>query len=132
MFNKVILIGNLTKDIDLRYTNGGTPVATLRLASSTKYKSGDGMKEETLFIDTTVWGKQAESSNQYLHKGSSVLIEGRLQERRWEKDGKKHSKIEIIAQNIRFLNTKNRTDNNGGGEHEEFVIPEEITEQQPF
>ncbi len=130
MYNKTILIGNLTKDVELRYTGGGTPVATLRLASSTKYKGNDGMKEETLFIDCVVWGKQAESCNQYLHKGNSALVEGRLQERRWEKDGNKHSKIEIVAQTIRFLNTKSKTDNGGGTQ--EFEIPEEVTGQEPF
>lgn len=129
MFNKVILIGNLTKDVELRYTTGGTPVSTLRLASSTKYKSGEGMKEETLFIDTTVWGKQAESCSKHLHRGSAVLVEGRLQERRWESDGQQRSKVEIVAQNIRFINTKSKSDNGG---HAEEIMPEELTHSEPF
>ncbi|MHB8883102.1 MAG: single-stranded DNA-binding protein [Thermodesulfovibrionales bacterium] len=129
MFNKTILIGNLTKDVELRYTTGGTAVATLRLASSTKYKSGDGMKEETLFIDCSVWGKQADTAKQFLHKGSSILVEGRLHERRWEKDGQQKSKIEIVAQTVKFLNTRSKGTDNGGNEE---IVPGEITETQPF
>jgi single-strand DNA-binding protein len=84
MFNRVILIGNLTKDPEVRYTPGGTPVATVHIAVNSKFKSGDDWKEETLFIDAVVFGKQAESCGQYLSKGRSVLVEGRLRERRWE------------------------------------------------
>ena len=68
MYQKLIIIGNLTKDPELRYTPQGTPVCTIRLASSTKYKSGETMKEETLFIDCIVWGKQGESAAKYLAK----------------------------------------------------------------
>jgi single-strand DNA-binding protein len=86
MYNKVILIGNLTKDPELRYTPQGTPVSTFRLATNYRYKHGDDMKQETTFIDIVVFGKQAESCSQYLNKGSSALVEGRLQERRWESE----------------------------------------------
>src|SRR4030043_168251 len=88
MYNKIILIGNLTKDPELRYTPQGTPVASFRLAVNYRYKQsasgGDDLKQETMFIDNVVFGKQAESCSKYLNKGSSVLVEGRLQERRWE------------------------------------------------
>ena len=105
-FNKVILIGNLTKDTEIRYTPQGTPVCTLRLAVNSKYKQGNDMKEETLFIDAIVFGKQAESCSKYLNKGSQALVEGRLQERRWEKDGQQRSKFEVVAQSVRFLSSR--------------------------
>ena len=131
MFNKVILIGNLTKDPELRYTPQGTPVCSLRLACTTKYKSSDSMKEETLFIDVVVWGKQGESCGQYLNKGSSALVEGRLQERRWESDGQQRSKFEVVAQTVRFLSAK-RSPSQGGGGSEDFIPPEETTDLEPF
>ena len=131
MYNKVILIGNLTKDPELRYTPQGTPVCSLRLACSTKYKSSDSMKEETLFIDVVVWGKQGESCGQYLNKGSSALVEGRLQERRWESDGQQRSKFEVVAQTVRFLSAK-RSASQGGGGGEDFAPPEETTDLEPF
>ncbi len=131
MFNKVILIGNLTKDPELRYTPQGTPVCSLRLACTTKYKSSDSMKEETLFIDVVVWGKQGESCGQYLNKGSSALVEGRLQERRWESDGQQRSKFEVVAQTVRFLSAK-RSASQGGGGGEDFAPPEETTDLEPF
>jgi len=131
MYNKVILIGNLTKDPELRYTPQGTPVCTIRLASSTKYKSGDGMKEETLFIDCIVWGKQGESTAQYLSKGKTALVEGRLQERKWETDGQQRSKFEIVAQTVRFLSGKKDVASGGSGEGD-FHVPEETTDLEPF
>jgi single-strand DNA-binding protein len=103
-YNKVILIGNLTKDPEIRYTPSGTPVASFRLAVNHRYKQGEELKEEVCFIDVVVFGKQAESCSQYLGKGSSVIVDGRLQERRWEtEDGQKRSKHEVVAQTIRFF-----------------------------
>lgn len=130
MFNKVIMVGNLTKDPELRYTPQGTPIATLRLAVSSRFRSGDEMKEETLFIDTVVWGKQGESCSQYLSKGRPVLVEGRLQERRWESDGQQRSKVEIVAQNVRFLGRKG--DFPAQGPRSGGAPPEEITDIEPF
>ena len=103
-YNKVILIGNLTKDPEIRYTPSGTPVASFRLAVNHKYKQGDDFKEEVCFIDIVVFGKQAENCGQYLSKGSSVIVDGRLQERRWQTDeGQKRSKHEVVAQTVRFF-----------------------------
>jgi len=132
MFNKVILIGNLTKDPELRYTPQGTPVATLRIASSSKYKSGDSMKEETLFIDVVVFGRQAETCGQYLNKGSSALVEGRLQERRWETDGQQRSKFEVVAQTVRFLSGRKGASGGGTSEGDFSPPPEETTDLEPF
>src|SRR5271169_1255218 len=103
MFNRIILIGNTTKDVEVRYTQSGTPIATISLAVNSKFKKGDAMVEEVLFINVTVFGKQAESCGQYLSKGNPVLIEGRLRENKWEKDGEKKSRMEVIANTVRFL-----------------------------
>ncbi len=131
MYNKVILIGNLTKDPELRYTPQGTPVASFRLAVNYKYKQSDDMKQETTFIDIVIFGKQAESCSQYLHKGSSALVEGRLQERRWESEGQQRSKFEVVAQSVKFLSSKK-----GGGQEPaaegDFTPPEEATDLEPF
>ena len=103
-YNKVILIGNLTKDPEIRYTPCGTAVASFRMAVNRRYKQGEEFKEEVCYIDIVVFGKQAESCGQYLNKGSGVIVEGRLQERRWEsEDGQKRSKHEVAAQTVRFL-----------------------------
>ncbi|MFA5090710.1 MAG: single-stranded DNA-binding protein [Candidatus Omnitrophota bacterium] len=106
-FNKVLLIGNLTKDPELRYTPQGTAVANLRLAVNRKYKDrNQEMKEEVCFITAVVWDKQAETCNQYLHKGSPVFVEGRLQSRSWEDNsGQKRSVIEVRAERVQFLGT---------------------------
>lgn len=103
-FNRVILMGNLTRDPEIRYTPNGTAVAALGLAVNRRYKQGDELKEEVSFIDIVVFGKQAEHCGQYLAKGRGVLVEGRLQQRRWETDdGQKRSKIEVVALNVQFM-----------------------------
>lgn len=105
MLNKIIIIGNLTKDPELRYTSQGTAVVSLRLASNRRWKDKAGQdKEEACFFTAVVWGKRAENCNQYLKKGKPVFIEGRLQSRSWEDDaGQKRYTIEVLAENIQFL-----------------------------
>ena len=94
-YNKVILVGNLTKDPELKYTQSGTAVANICLAMSRKYKD----KEEVCFVDVAAWGKMAETISQYLQKGSPLLVEGRLQLDRWEtQDGQKRSKIKVVCE----------------------------------
>ncbi|HXC61852.1 MAG TPA: single-stranded DNA-binding protein [Nitrospiria bacterium] len=106
-FNKVILMGNLTKDPEIRYTPSGTPVANFRLAVNNRYKQGEEFKEEVCYIDIVVFGKQAENCGQYLGKGQGVIVDGRLQERRWEtEDGVKRSKHEVVAQTVRFMSRR--------------------------
>jgi len=113
-FNKVILMGNLTKDPEIRYTPSGTPVANFSLAVNRRYKQGDELKDEVCFVDIVVFGKQAEHCGQYLSKGHGVIVDGRLQQRRWEtEDGQKRSKHEVVAQMINFL--PKRQDQPGGG-----------------
>ncbi len=103
-FNKVILLGNLTRDPEVRYTPNGVAVASFAIAVNRKYKQGDETKEEVSYIDIVVFGKQAESCGQYINKGDSVLIDGRLQQRRWEtEDGQKRNKIEVVAERVNFM-----------------------------
>ncbi len=104
--NKVLLIGNLTKDPELRYTPNGTAVTNLRLAVNRKFKDRNGeLKEDTCFLTVTAWDKQAEICNQYLQKGRAVFVEGILQSRSWEtNDGQKRSTIDVRAERIQFLN----------------------------
>ena len=103
--NKVLLIGNLTKDPELRYTPNGTAVTNLRLAVNRKFKDRNGeLKEDTCFLTVTAWDKQAEICNQYLQKGRAVFVEGILQSRSWEtSDGQKRSTIDVRAERIQFL-----------------------------
>ncbi|HWR57557.1 MAG TPA: single-stranded DNA-binding protein [Thermodesulfovibrionales bacterium] len=133
MYNRIILIGNLTKDPELRYTPQGTPVATFRIAVNTRYKQSEEQREDTLFIDTVTFGKQAETCSQYLNKGKSVLVEGRLQERRWESDGQQKSKFEVIAQTVRFLSKKGPGEGLGGsGNALADIPPDGTTDVEPF
>ncbi|MEO5357030.1 MAG: single-stranded DNA-binding protein [Nitrospirae bacterium YQR-1] len=130
MFNKVIFVGNLTKDPELRYTSQGTAVASFSLAVNSRGKQGDDLKDETLFIDITVFGKQAEPCGQYLSKGSPVLVEGRLRERRWEVEGQKRSKFEVISQTVKFLPRRGEASR---GSHDGFSSPpDEMTDLEPF
>lgn len=115
-FNKVILMGNLTRNPELRYTPSGTPVASFGLAVSRRFKQGEDLKEEVCFVDIVVFGKQAEHCGQYLSKGNGAIIEGRLQQRRWEtEDGQKRSKHEVVAQTVTFM-PKRQDGGPGGGE----------------
>ncbi len=103
-FNKTILMGNLTKDPEIRYTPSGTAVANFGLAVNHRYKQGDEMRDEVCFIDIVVFGKQAENCGQYLSKGQGIIVDGRLQQRRWESDdGQKRSRHEVVAQSVTFL-----------------------------
>jgi len=109
-FNKVFLMGNLTRDPELRYTPNGVPVANLRLAVNRTYKTQAGEeRQETCFVTVVVLGKQALPCSEYLAKGSGVFVEGRLQSRSWETEGQKRSVIEVVANVVQFLTTKNRT-----------------------
>jgi len=124
MYNKVILIGNLTRDIELRYTPSGTAVAKFGLATNRVYTDPvtKEKKQEVMFIDITVFGRAAETANQYLRKGSQVLVEGRLSLNQWtDQTGQKRSKHEIIAENVKFL----------GGRDNNNSQPMQNTQPQP-
>jgi single-strand DNA-binding protein len=104
--NTVMLIGRMVADPELRYTQKGAPVCDFRIAASRRYKNKDTgeTQEETLFINVVAWRRQAELVNDYLKKGSAVMIEGRLRSRQWENpQGEKRSAIEVVAHRIQFL-----------------------------
>ena len=130
-FNKVILMGNLTRDPEVRYTPNGAAVASFAIAVNRKYRQGDETKEEVSYIDIVVFGKQAEYCGQYLSKGDPALIEGRLQQRRWDdkESGQKRSKVEVAAQSVTFM--PKRKHDQGQGEQEQ--PPEPVDEGEiPF
>lgn len=102
--NKVMLIGNLTRDPEVAYLASGTPVAKIGLAVSRKYMTASKeTKEEVCFVNVVVWGKQAEACGQYLAKGRSIFVEGRLQYEEWEKDGQKRNALKVVAERVQFL-----------------------------
>lgn len=115
MFNKVILVGNLTRDIELR-SAGNFMVGSTGIAVTRKYKNGSGENvEDTLFIDITFFGKLSEIANQYLKKGSKILIEGRLKLDTWQdQQGNNRSKHSVIVENMEMLGDKNTIINNSG------------------
>lgn len=117
MFNKVIIVGNLTRDLELRYAPSGTAIGNTGIASTRKFKGGDGqMKEEVLFVDITFFGRTAEVANQYLRKGSKVLVEGRLKLDSWtDQNGGKRSKHSITVENMTMLDSKGSNPSDGGG-----------------
>lgn len=108
MFNKVIMVGNLTRDVELKYLPSGSAVAKIGLASNRKYKKQDGESaEDTCFVDVSLFGRTAEVANQYLKKGSQVLIEGRLNFETWtDASGQKRSKHTITAESMQMLGSK--------------------------
>ena len=110
--NKVLIVGNLTKDPELRYTPQGTAVTTLRIAANSPYKDRSGqLQKDTCFINAVVWAQMAEVCNQYLQKGRAVLVEGRLQSRSWQDaEGKNRSIIEVRATRVQFLPQGQRAD----------------------
>ncbi len=112
-YNRVVLVGNLTRDIELRYTPAGTPVTDLGLAVNERVKRNDQWTDEVNFFDVTLWSRTAEVAAEYLSKGSSVLIEGRLKYDTWEQDGQKRSKIKIIGEKMQMLGS--RGGGGGGG-----------------
>ncbi len=102
--NRVLLMGNLTRDPELRYTPAGTPVGNLRLAINSTYKDKTGQrKDEVCYVTIVVWNKQAELCQQYLKKGRGVCVEGRLIYRSWEQEGKTRSTLEVRADRVQFL-----------------------------
>ena len=109
-FNKVILVGNLTRDPELRYTSEGTPVGKMGVAVNHRYRSKQGeTKEEVSFFNVTAFGKNAEIISKYLTKGEPILIDGRLNQNRYEKDGEKKSYVQVIMDRFQFLPRSERS-----------------------
>lgn len=115
MYNKVVLVGNLTRDVELRYTQGGLGIAKVGIATNRKYKGQDGQqKEEVCFVDVSMFGRTAEIANQYLRKGSKVLVEGRLVLEQWtDQNGQKRSKHSVTVENLQMLDSKGDNNNSG-------------------
>lgn len=104
--NRTILVGRLTKNAELAYTNSGYPLCKMSIAVNRRKKDGDQWTEEANFFDLTLWGKRGESLNQYLTKGQQVAVEGQLRQDRWERDGQKRSRVVIEVQNIQLIGSK--------------------------
>ncbi len=127
-FNQVILMGNLTRDPELRQTPNGQNVCSFSLALNRSYKGGDGeWKEATDYVDIVAWGPLGERVAQYLSKGRPCLVNGRLQSSSWEKDGQKRSKVEVVAQDVTFLGgpggQSGNADNNGSDDTDQTPKP---------
>jgi len=113
-FNRVILVGNLTRDPNVRYTPGGTAVCEIGLAVNERRKNQSGeWVDEVVYVDVTLWGRTAEVAGEYLTKGAPVLIEGRLRMDTWEKDGEKRSKLRVVAERMQMLGPRGAQNNTG-------------------
>jgi single-strand DNA-binding protein len=106
-YNRVVIVGNLTRDVELRYTPSGTAVTDIALAVNDRVKKNDQWVDEVNFFDVTLWGRTAEVAGEYLSKGSSVLIEGKLKQDRWEQEGKTRSKVKIVGEKMQMLSSRN-------------------------
>lgn len=124
--NKVFLLGNLTRDPDVRGLPSGQSVCTLGLAVSRRFVNNSGQEqEETCFVDVSVWGKTAQNCRQYLSKGSQVMVEGRLKFDSWDdrNGGGRRSRLSVVAENIQFMNRRNREDGNSNGDNAGYPAP---------
>ena len=107
--NRVFLIGNLTRDPEIRYIPSGKAVADLNMAINRKYRTTSGeFKEETCYVSVVAWERQAETAGEYLKKGSAIMVEGSLRYEQWEKDGEKKSRLRVNADRIQFLDRLKR------------------------
>ncbi|MGJ8673026.1 single-stranded DNA-binding protein [Rubritalea sp.] len=115
-FNKVMIMGNVTRDIEVRYTPKGTAVTDIGVACNRRVKQGEEWVDETTFVDVTLWGRTAELAGQYLAKGRGVFIEGRLQLDTWQdtQTGKQRSRLKVVGENMQFVGGGGA--NGGGGQ----------------
>jgi single-strand DNA-binding protein len=124
-YNRVVLMGNLTRDVELKYIQSGKAVTDVGLAVNDRRKTQSGeWVEETTFVDVTLWGRTAEVAGEYLSKGSSVLIEGRLKLDTWETDGQKRSKLRVVADRMQMIGGRSGGDGTpSSAPHDEFSEP---------
>ena len=113
-YNRVVLVGNLTRDVDLRYTPSQTAVTDIGLAVNDRVKRNNEWVDETTFVDVTLWGRQAEVANEYLSKGAPVLIERRLKLDTWEQEGQKRSKLRVVGEKMQMLGSRSGGGSGGG------------------
>ena len=127
-YNRVVLMGNLTRDVELRYTPSGTAVTDISLAVNERVKRNDQWSDEVHFFDVTLWSRTAEIAGEYLSKGSPVLIEGRLKHDRWEQDGQKRSKIKIVGEKMQMLGSKGGGSSSGSnsGNQQSSAAPQPV------
>jgi single-strand DNA-binding protein len=131
-YNRVVLVGNLTRDPELRYIPSGTAVTDIGMAINDRRKDQSGnWVEETTFVDVTLWARTAEVACEYLSKGSSVLIEGRLKLDTWEKEGQKHSKLKVVGEKMQMLSGKGGGGGGGGGGGSSASSSQTTQYQQP-
>jgi len=104
--NHVVLVGNLTRNAELKYTNSGIAISHFTLAVNQRRKKDDQWVDEASFFDVSFWGKSAEALNQYLVKGKQIGVEGSLRQDRWEKDGQSRSRVEVVASNVMLLGSR--------------------------
>lgn len=124
MFNKIILVGNLTRDVEIRYSQGGSAIAKTGIATSRKFTVNGEKKEEVCFVDLTFFGRSGEIANQYLHKGSKVMIEGRLSFEQWtDQTNQKHSKHSVIVENMHMIDSRSTNASEVPEEQETFHSP---------
>jgi len=128
-YNKIIVVGHLTRDPVRRSTPQGMTVTTLSVATNHRYATADGTHEEVCFLDVTVFGRQADATYTYLHKGSKVLIDGRLRQQHWETDGQKRSKHDVVAERVNFMDAPTPE---AGGAAEGEEIAEDVEDEIPF
>jgi single-strand DNA-binding protein len=114
--NRVVLVGRLTRDAELKYTAAGQAVCKFSVAVNRRRKNGDQWEDEANYFDVVLWGRQGESLNQYLVKGKAVGIDGELRQDRWQQDGQNRSKVEIVAGNIQLLGGTQGSGGSGGGQ----------------
>jgi single-strand DNA-binding protein len=136
--NAVAIVGNLTRDPELRSTGGGTSVANLGVAVNERIKKGDNWEDYANYFDVTVWGRQAEACAEHLIKGSPVAISGHLRQERWSKEGNNRSKVVIVARDVQFLpSSKGKSASGSQGksykeEEPDFVPSEDSSQDIPF
>jgi single-strand DNA-binding protein len=114
--NRVVLVGRLTRDAELKYTSGGQAVCKFSVAVNRRKKNGEQWEDEVNYFDVVLWGRQGEALNQYLIKGKAVGIDGELRQDRWQQDGQNRSRIEIVAGNIQLLGGNPGAGASGGGQ----------------
>ena len=132
-YNRVLLMGNLTRNPEIRYTPSGTAVSDLGLAVNESFKNKAGETvEQTCFVDVVVWGRQAETAAEYLQKGSSVFVEGRLQLDQWEnQQGEKRSKLRVRADRVQFLTGSNKGTEQIASKPSEVSAPKPAAAPEP-
>lgn len=134
-FNRVILLGNITRDIEVRYTPSQTAVTEIGMAVNDRRKNANGeWVEETTFVDVTLWGRTAEVAGQYLSKGSPILVEGRLKLDTWETDGQKRSKLRVVGEKMQMIGGRagsGSPPDSGGSAYSQAVASESSASSAP-